>query len=475
MLKIECESIRQEEEEEEFDYCGSVIAVTDASVVDNQGTWAAIITDPKGIEINQMQGSISGEGLTSFRAELDGCRGVLTLLKRYPKVTTITLFCDNIAVIHRLNSLQHSKPSINWSDYDLLMEVKQIMPKNVQFKHVKGHQGSSCQPEFNLETNLNILMDMRAKQTSENINIPEMNLNFSIMYRGHRVTGPIVKSLRQEIGDMRLKVFYQNKMKDNYDEVYWEAFQYACVKGNLTKSIFKLIHNIVPHFKTLHKRRLSYDALCPICFKAEETTQHILLCSSKSDIYSKQFCEKLRKRLKLKADEDRQVLEDIFVSVTTSPQGELKEVDFTKQTRLGWGHCIRGFVTTEWKEVAKLLTTTKTDKEIIGSIIIEIWNIWQTAWKQRNASFKEEDRYKAQNAIMQRTVDLNIIYGCRDYIPIELQGNLKQTVEEHLKVDDTVIDEWLKMYRSIFYKAVCEHDAEIWKRTETQFLETLDL
>ena len=79
LSEIECESIGQEEEEEEFDYCGSVIAVTDASVVDNQGTWAAIITDPKGIEINQMQGSISGEGLTSFRAELDGCRGVLTL------------------------------------------------------------------------------------------------------------------------------------------------------------------------------------------------------------------------------------------------------------------------------------------------------------------------------------------------------------------------------------------------------------
>jgi endonuclease/exonuclease/phosphatase family metal-dependent hydrolase len=471
---IECESITPDNAEEEFGYSGSVIAVTDASVVGHQGTWAAIITDLQGKELNQMQGSISVEGLTSFRAELDGCRGVLTLLKRYPNVTTITLFCDNIAVIHRLTALQHSWPSISWSDYDLLMEVKQIMPKHVQFKHVKGHQGSSCQPEFNLETNLNILMDMRAKQTPENTSIPETNLNFSIKYRGNRVTGPIVRSLRQEISDTRLKLFYQNKMQENYDEVHWEAFQFACDKGNITKSIFKLMHNIAPTFKTLHKRQISYDALCPICFNAEETNQHILICPSKSEIYNKQFCDKLRTRLKLKTDEEMQILEDIFVSITTSTQGKLKEVDFTKQIQLGWGHCIRGFITSEWKAVANLFTTEKSEKEIIGSIIIEIWNIWHVAWNHRNAMFKEEDRYKAQSAIKQRTVDLNIIYGCRDYIPIELQVNLKLTVDEHLKLDEKVIDEWLKMYRPIFYKAVCETDAEIWKRTETDFLNTLD-
>jgi len=168
-------------------------------------------------------------------------------------------------------------------------------------------------------------------------------------------------------------------------------------------------------------------------------------------------------------------LEDIFLSITTSPQGALKEVDFTKQIQLGWGHCIRGFVTSEWREVAKLFITEKSDKEIIGSIILEIWNIWHIAWNHRNKMFKEEDRYKAQCAVKQRTVDLNIIYGCMDYIPIELQANLKQSVEEHLKLDETVIDEWLKMYRPIFYKAVCENDEEIWKKTETEFLETLEL
>ena len=61
------------------EYSGDIIAVTDASVIDGYGTWAAILTDPVGRELCQAQGSISCEGLTSFRAELDGCRGVLQL------------------------------------------------------------------------------------------------------------------------------------------------------------------------------------------------------------------------------------------------------------------------------------------------------------------------------------------------------------------------------------------------------------
>ena len=435
---------------EEFEYGGSIIAVTDASVVGNQGTWAAILTDSDGKEIHQIQGSISGDSLTSFRAELDGCRGVLTLLKKYPKVTTITLFCDNIAVIHRLNSLQTTWPSINWSDYDLLMEAKLVMPQRIQFKHVKGHQGSSCHPNFNLETNLNILMDTRAKKAQENPLPHETKPNFAISYRGNSITGSIVKTLREEISNTRLRVFYQNKMREHYEEVHWDAFQYAGANGRITRSIFKMIHNIAPNFQTLQKRGLSPDALCPICFQHDETNMHILICPSRSDIYNTTFCKKLCTRLKVKTEEDTQLAENIFASITANPQGELQNIVFANQFKMGWGHCVRGFFTKEWIEVAKLFKTDKPDKEIIGGIIIEIRNIWHAAWAHRNELLKKENRYLAQCAIKQTTVDLHIIYGCRDYIPIELQGVLKISVEDHLKMDESVIDEWLKMYRPIF-------------------------
>jgi endonuclease/exonuclease/phosphatase family metal-dependent hydrolase len=457
------------------EYNGNIIAVTDASVVGNQGTWAAILTDPVGKELGQLQGSLTDDDLTSFRAELDGCRGVMKLLQRYPKCNQITLFCDNAAVISRLNTLKYSTPSINWSDYDLLLEVKQTMPKNISFKHVKGHQSSRCQSDLPLETNLNILMDMRAKQAQDNIPPYCYTPRLTIQYNGKSITGHLINGLRQEISSERIRMHYKYKMKDLYKEVYWEAFQYACVKGKITKSIIKLIHNIAPTLYTFYRRRLSYDALCPICFQADETSQHVLICQSRSDIYNQMFCEKVRIRLKLKQDFNTKILQDIFKSITTSPEGELAAIEFSQQQQLGWSYCIRGFVTLEWIKVAHLFPIDKPKHEIIGSIIIEMWNVWSAAWTQRNQMFKEEDRYMAQCALKQRTVDLRIIYECKDYIPIELQDNLKQSAEEHLKLDNVVIDEWLKMYRPIFHRVIDEQDTELWRKTEKEVLESLEL
>ena len=56
--------------------------------------------------------------------------------------------------------------------------------------------------------------------------------------------------------------------------------------------------------------------------------------------------------------------------------GKTDKINFTKQMQLGWSYCIRGFLTTEWIEVAKLFETKKTYKEIVGVLIIGIWCTW---------------------------------------------------------------------------------------------------
>ena len=99
----------------------------------------------------------------------------------------------------------------------------------------------------------------------------------------------------------------------------------------------------------------------------------------------------------MKTEEDTQLVENIFSSITANPQGELQNIVITNQIKLGWGHCIRGFFTKGWFEVAKLFKTDKPDKEIIGAIIIGIRNIWQVAW----ALLKKENRYVAKCALQQ--------------------------------------------------------------------------
>ena len=380
-----------------------------------------------------------------------------------------------MAVIHRLRTLQKSVPSVNWSDYDLLMEAKVIMPSNIRFEHVKGHQGNQCHPDFNLQTNLNILMDMRAKQGQEKRSTPTSKLSFSLQYQGKLVSGPIVQTLRESISQRRLQQFYEMKMGAQFKEVHWEAFKHACSKYKINKSMCKLIHNIAPTLESFYKKKLSQDALCPICFKAEETNQHVLVCPGWSDIYCTMFCDNVINKLKLKQDFDRQWLEDIFISITTKPVGKLSGFMFEQQNLLGWRYCVRGFFTTEWNEVVERLPTKKTGTETLGCIIGEIWNTWNTAWKHRNESFKTEHRYLHQCSIKQRTVDLHIIYKVRDYIPVELQGSMMASVDDHLELDSKVVDDWIKMYLPIFYQVVQEVNKDLWRNTEQEVLDELEM
>ena len=63
-----------QEREVDNDYQDSIVAVTDASVIEHKGTWAAILTDPEGRELGQAQGFISRKNLHSFRTELEECK-----------------------------------------------------------------------------------------------------------------------------------------------------------------------------------------------------------------------------------------------------------------------------------------------------------------------------------------------------------------------------------------------------------------
>jgi hypothetical protein len=59
----------------------------------------AIVTSHTGKELNKDQGSITGENVTNYRAELQGCRGALYLLNEFS--TVIKQFCyENI--MHRI-------------------------------------------------------------------------------------------------------------------------------------------------------------------------------------------------------------------------------------------------------------------------------------------------------------------------------------------------------------------------------------
>jgi hypothetical protein len=80
-----------------------VILVADGSLLEGKGTWAAIMTDKRGVEIASQQGQVTHNNLCSYRVDLEGCLGALKLTKTIPSIQSCTLHCDNKAVIHTIN------------------------------------------------------------------------------------------------------------------------------------------------------------------------------------------------------------------------------------------------------------------------------------------------------------------------------------------------------------------------------------
>jgi ribonuclease HI len=205
-----------------------IIVVTDASVIGERGTWAAIVTTRKGKELYRDQGIMSSPKLSSYRAELQGCKGALLLLNKFDKEPPRILLCNNMSAILSLNKLRNHLSNVNQSDYDILLEIKELIQPTISFQHVKGHQGTELSDKFNLQTNLNILMDSRAKR---------------------------MQQVAQHIPDWA----HQNKFKENYDNILWDSFTFACQNYNPKKGVLKMIHNIAPTQITLHRRHLSHD------------------------------------------------------------------------------------------------------------------------------------------------------------------------------------------------------------------------
>jgi hypothetical protein len=220
------------------------------------------------------------------------------------------------------------------------------------------------------------------------------------------------------------------------------------------KGVLKMINNIAPTQITLHRTRLSHDALCPICREKEETISHILRCNCTDGVL-------LNKKLKGKTDELKTVINDNYELIVDKPTGSMQAINWEMQQLIGWDCCIQGFLSTERLAVSRLMNLEKPDAEIIGWIIVMLWKTWNETWKVRNKKFKEENRYIPQAANMQRIVNLNIIYHCQEYLPDELNNQLKTSIKENLSQCNVSTDEWLHMFKSIMYQQVIKRNNKV--------------
>jgi hypothetical protein len=125
-----------------FDFPDHIIIATDASIHSKISAIAWVISDVQGKNLTQKNTRLQDIHISSFRAE---ALAVLSVFQHHgkqinEKSVSWNLFCDNKALIHRLQHMQHSEINVEWIDSNVLQVISNCMPQNGNIYHVKGHQ-----------------------------------------------------------------------------------------------------------------------------------------------------------------------------------------------------------------------------------------------------------------------------------------------------------------------------------------------
>jgi hypothetical protein len=143
----------------------NIIIVTDASVQHGVSAIAWVISDTNGNILQKKRLQLKEANMSSFRAAAYGVYSVLQQVYHEIQQHNIhwTLYCDNKALIQRLNTIQRTPVNMEWMDSNVLQSISQFIPINGNFQHIKGHQEVS--EDSKIEVKLNAHVDKMAKDS----------------------------------------------------------------------------------------------------------------------------------------------------------------------------------------------------------------------------------------------------------------------------------------------------------------------
>ena len=201
------------------------IIASDGSKSKSTSGWAWIIANMKGNTFvtgtNPDFGHISQ--IHSHRAEIYSVLSVLTFIKEYsnyfmiPFLSEIAYYCDNLEVVHKINTLANGPNSFNElhkkTDYDAVLQLKLCLPPNIIVFHVKGHQDTRIKwDHLTIPERLNIQADkLIGNKARAPINQHILQTSLAIYVTGNCIPNNYVHSIWAACGKKDAKDFLMKK------------------------------------------------------------------------------------------------------------------------------------------------------------------------------------------------------------------------------------------------------------------------
>jgi hypothetical protein len=443
----------------------SLIGVSDASVIEGQGTHAWILTTGEMEHLSDPYMKLEGQGpvdgdtlaMSSARGELQGqtALAIMTgalLMEHDATDTPITFYTDNQGVQKSChNPKTHRIGHHRKANMDLHMEhAVQVTDLNIKHEWVKGHQDKDAPWEtieelydlnLSVAATLNIYCDRKASAAHQSsLSDPvgdvlpaEKWALFSSYPNTRKITGHLNEGILQTLYTDEIITYIAKKHNMTEDKLH--QVDTNGLKGYLRSlrphnraSIIKLIHRWIPTNEFLHKQHRSDTPSCPRCKNHNETAHHILTCP---------FPEAQTQRTQAlytcltdlaRANTSKYILDCIEENMTnllnipslqkykiTPPQLVDMATALSDATRhqniLGWENAIRGFTSKYWMKLQlcdQLQSNNNKSKKsapwntvFIRSLI----HLHKQIWSDRNVHVHGKSIKETHQKLRQRVIE----------------------------------------------------------------------
>jgi len=342
----------------------------------------------------------------------------------------VTLACDGLSALRKAQSQQLTEP--NEAHYDLISAIRELwklLPIQVTFEHVKGHQDNCQITVLPRLAWMNIEMDLCAKRkvaTTGNHaltdGIPHEGWTCSI--EGKRIVKHMTTALRQHLNGAPILNHWSLKQRFSNGlalDIDWEMTAKAIHALPRAKQrwVSKLATKFLPYGSNMMRWKLRMQAKCPRCSCPQEDKDHIFKCPAESAVSTwNRALEELNNWMKatrtfpqlrheildrLRGWHDEQPRCTSTLASAESTAGSL-------QAQLGWGLALEGCLVKCWREEQdifwKAIKSRKSSKRwtvaLITWLIMTAWDMWQHC----NKALHESDLNK--QVILENTINMQI-------------------------------------------------------------------
>ena len=410
---------------------GQALAVSDGSYKEDKGLGSASwIISTKDKKYYTTAGCIcpgTEEIQSSYRSELVGVLGILEEIdylcnKWNIKEGKCYIYCDGITALNIIDKSHRHTVSTRFSNCDIVsacVKLKETIPIQLVFEHVKGHQEDHRPIQaLPVPAQLNILMDSLAKDLMDDLpekagyNLHEHRLSFTLPRHKNR---PIYHKLKEfmyrQIMNEKAHCYWIEEKKrytsEDKENIHWEYQEKAfkTLKGTRQRNLSKWFSGWIATGKNTMRWNIRYKGHCPFCHKDKEDKHHIIHCShimptKQWNTLLKEYDKKLIRYKTSFALRKAIILElRAWRNNTNLPSLTFADPELTgiilNQRRLGWLNFLEGLITKDMFKYQRAYLDDKHPRLQLVSwskkILRANWHLILNIWQFRNKNLHEKD------------------------------------------------------------------------------------